>query len=330
MARCCTVASVMTRRFAAVAILALSLVACDSTTPTASPATTGTTRPAPTPSPSTGASAEPSAAVQIDEQAYLAGDAFSLPINDEGIDWLTPSSTPVMPNGQPAVRVAFLPVSCATGTFQIGVADGPPEDAWEASLREGAGEHSSAGAWPAAHVPECEDGQGRSYLQVGYHPLEPGIIHLGASLRNVIDAPTEVDVVPVYTSTDATHPSLTMSSVISLEPRSGPKKLRKATPQEVVSTTFGRATLPDGTAPDQWGFQVTGCGSGGPTWIDITARIGDAEPVQVGQCSDGSFSFAEMSMPLPAEGTPIAVLMAGGTTKSYVQVAEFQWRGDRD
>ena len=30
------------------------------------------------------------------------------------------------------------------------------------------------------------------------------------------------------------------------------------------------------------------------------------------------------------EGTPIAVLMAGGTTKSFVQVAEFQWRGDRD
>ena len=75
---------------------------------------------------------------------------------------------------------------------------------------------------------------------------------------------------------------------------------------------------------------MTGCGSAGPTFIDITARIGTAEPVPVGQCSDGSLSTVEMSLPLPPEGTPIAVLMAGGTTKSFVQVAEFQWRGDRD
>ena len=134
-------------------------------------------------------------------------------------------------------------------------------------------------------------GQGRTYLQLGYHPLDVPTLHLVvANLRNVTDAPTEIELVPVYTSADASQPSLTMPSVISLEPRSGPKKPRKATPEEVVSTTFTRATLPDGTAPDHWGFRVTGCGSGGPTWIDVTARIGSEEPVELGQCSESSFS----------------------------------------
>ena len=135
------------------------------------------------------------------------------------MDWLTPSSAPVMPNGQPAVRVAFVPTSCATGDFLVQVGRRAAEDAWEASLREGATGYSSAGSWPAAQVPECADGQGRTYLEVGYHPLELGTIHLATSLRNVIDAPTEVELVPVYTSVDATQPSLTMPSVIGLEPQ---------------------------------------------------------------------------------------------------------------
>ena len=320
----------MTRRFAAVAILALSLVACDSTSPTTSPAATGTTTPESTATPSTAASAEPSAAVQIDEQSYLIGEAFSMPSNDQGLDWPTPTSAPVMPNGQPAVRVAFLPTSCATADFVVQVDNGPPEDAWETSLSEGATGQSSAGSWPAAQVPQCADGHGPSYLELGYHPLALEIIHLTASLLKVIDGPSKVELVPVYTSVDATQPSLTMASVVGLEPQPGPKKARKATPVEVASTTFARATLPDGSAPDRWGFRVTGCGSGGPTFIDITARIGSEEPVPVGQCSDSSYSTVEMSSPLPPEGTPIAVLMAGGTTKSFVQVAEFQWRGERD
>ena len=313
----------MTLRVAAVALVAaLSLVACDSTSPTVSPTSIAT--------PSTAASAEPSAAIQIDDPAYLAGDAFVLPKNYEGMDWLTPSSTPVMPNGQPAVRVAFVPTSCATGDFVVQVGLGPPKDPWEESLSEAFDEFGTSGSWPAAERPECAEGRGRTYLEVGYHPLAPGTIHLGVDLRNAIDAPTEIELVPVYTSADATQPSWTMASVVALEPQPGPKKLRKATPQEVVSTTFARATLPDGTAPDQWSFRVTGCGSGGPTWIEVSARIGDEEPVEVGQCSGPSFSIAQSSWPVPAEGTPIAVLMAGGTTKSFVQVAEFQWRGDRN
>jgi type IV pilus biogenesis protein CpaD/CtpE len=79
----------MTRRLAAVAILALSLAACDSTSPTTSP--TATKTPARTASPSTVASAEPSAAVRIDEQAYLVGDAFMMPIDEVGMSWLTPA-----------------------------------------------------------------------------------------------------------------------------------------------------------------------------------------------------------------------------------------------
>jgi hypothetical protein len=276
------------------------------------------------------ASAEPSAAVQIDEQSYLAGDAFSMPSNDEGRDWPTPTSPPVMPNGLTAVRVAFLPVSCATADFVVQVDNGPPKDAWETSLDEGAAGRSSVSSWPAAQAPQCADGQGPTYLELGYHPLTLETIHLAATLLKVIDSPSKVELVPVYTSVDATQPSLTMTATVGLEPQSGPKKPRKATPQEAFSTTFARATLPDGTEPDHWGFRVTGCGSGGPTFVDVTARIGSAEPVDVGQCSDGSFSTVEMSLPLPPEGTRIALLMAGGTTKSFVQVGEFQWRGDRD
>ena len=298
----------MTRRLAAVAILApLSLVACDPTTPTPSPAATATAPPAPIPSSSAGArSAEPSAAVQIDEAAYLVGDAFSLPLNLGGMDWLTPSSAPVMPNGQPAVRVAFLPTSCATGDFLVQVGLGPPKDVgrqasvrastetapWVRGRRRSAGVRGRAGSGrtsSSATTPFPRD-----------DPPRP-------SLRTVIDAPTEIELVPVFTSADATQPSLTMPSVVGLEPQSGPKKPRKATPQEVVSTTFTRATLPDGTAPDHWGFRVTGCGSGGPSFVDVTARIGGAEPDRVGQCWEGTFSTAEWSWPLPAEGTPIAV-----------------------
>jgi hypothetical protein len=42
----------------------------------------------------------------------------------------------------------------------------------------------------------------------------------------------------VYTSADATQPSLTMPAS-SAWTAAGPKKPRKTTPREVVSTTFG-------------------------------------------------------------------------------------------
>ncbi len=309
------------RLVVAAVVAALSLVACDPTTLTTSPAATRTNRPAP--------SAAPSAGVHVDGLSYLAGTAFSVPVNDAGITWIAPAPAPVMPNGQPAVRVAFVPTSCATGDFIVQAEIAPPKDPWEASLEVSATERGSMSSWPAQQVPECLEGQGRTYLEVGYHPLALETIHLVVELRNVTDAPTEVELVPVYSSADASQPSLTMTGVVGLEPQPGPEKPRKATPQEVASTTFARATLPDGSAPDHFAFRVTGCDSGGPGFVDITARIGSAEPVAVGQCSDGSYSIVQASLLVPPEGTPIAVLMAGGTTKSYVQVAEFQWRGDR-
>ena len=61
----------------------------------------------------------------------------------------------------------------------------------------------------------------------------------------------------------------------------------------------------------------------------ITARVGDAAPVYVGTCSDGSFTSDYMSLPVPADGTPVVVLVAGGTSKSQMRISEFQWRGDR-
>ena len=213
----------------------------------------------------------------------------------------------------------------------VQVDNGPPEDAWETSLSEGATGQSSAGSWPAAQVPQCADGHGPTYLELGYHPLALEIIHLAASLQKVIDAPSKVELVPVYTSVDATQPSLTMASVVGLEPQSGPKKARKATPVEVASTTFARATLagrngagPLGFPRDRLRLRRSLHSSTSPRGSAARSRSQSASARTV------SYSTVEMSLPVPPEGTPVAVLMAGGTTKSFVQVAEFQWRGDRD
>jgi len=267
--------------------------------------------------------------MHIDDPAYLAGDGFTLSVGDAGGDWTAPSAAPVMPNGQQAARVAFLPASCASGNFTI-TADPAPEDAWEASLRaDGDRHHYALGSWPAAQVPECANGQGRTYLEVAYHPFALGTIHLAVSITNVTDAPAAVDVVPVFTSADATQPWLTTIGFIALEPVSGPEKPRSPKAQEMSTSGFARTTLPDGSTPTYWGLEVTGCGPVGSKPIVITARVGGAAPVEVGTCSDGGYLSDKMSLPLPADGTQVAVLMAGGTTKSQVRVSEFQWRGDR-
>ncbi len=236
-----------------------------------------------------------------------------------------------MTNGQQAARVAFLPASCATGDFTI-TSDAVPEDAWETMLGDPPG--YTLTAWPAAQVPECADGHGWTHLQVGYHPFAPlEAIHLVASITNVNDAPAEVEVVPVFTSADATQPSLTSTGFVAMGPISGAEKPRSASkPREMASYDFARAILPDGTAPTGWGLTLTGCGPVGgkpPGTIVITARVGDAAPVEIATCSDGGYMSGEMSLPLPADGTRISVSTTGGTTKSQVRVSEFQWRGDR-
>jgi hypothetical protein len=330
----------MPQRLAIATIAAvLSLAACGVADPTATPAATG--RPAsPTPAPSPSAapdaspSASPVASLRIDEAAYLAGDAFTLPVGEAGADWTAPSAAPLMPDGKRAVRVAFLPASCAIGSFTITAEAAAPEDAWETILR-GPPVYPVM-SWPAAQVPECADGHGWTYLQVGYHPFAPlGTIHLVASISNVNDAPAEVEVevVPVFTSADATQPSLTSTGFIAMGPISGPEKPRSASKlREMASYDFVRATLPDGTAPTRWGLKLTGCGPVGgkpPGAILITARVGNAAPVEVGTCLDGGYTSGEVSLPLPADRTQVSVLTTGGTTRSQVRVSEFQWRGDR-
>ena len=317
----------------------LSLVACGpSPVPTGPAAPVASASTIPAPSPSVGSLASPSASAsasldgvsRIDDAAYLAGEAFVLPIGDSGTDWIAPSAAPVMPNGQQAVRVAFLPASCANGAFTIMV-DPAPEDGWETSLREDSSEHPyEFQSWPGAQPPSCENGQASTYLQVAYRPFVPrGAIHLVASTNTIGDPPTPVEVVPVFTNADASQPSLTTDGFITLEPVAGPEKPRSATTQELFATDFIRATLPDGTAPTHWGFMVTGCGPVGPKPIVIAARVGGAAPIAVGSCSEGSFSAEQSSLPLPADGTHVAVFMEGGTTKSLLRVSEFQWRGDR-
>ena len=74
---------------------------------------------------------------------------------------------------------------------------------------------------------------------------------------------------------------------------------------------------------------LTGCGPVGDTPLVLTMRLGGAPPVEIGTCSDGGLESGAMSLPIPADGTPVSILMAGGTTKSRLRVSEFQWRGDR-
>ena len=300
-------------------IAALVVVACG---PTPAP-----TAPASAPA---SPSASPDGVLPIDDASYLAGNSFRLPVGETGADWTPPSTAPVMPNGQAAVRVAFLPASCAAGSFTITM-DAAPDDEWETQLQEDGTEHGyTFGSWPAAQVPECAGGQNRSYLQVAYHPFPTdGPIHIVASLTNTTGAPDAVDVVPVFTSADASQPSITASGFEALGPIPGPEKPRGATATVLAAVDFVRTILPDGTTPTLWGYLVTGCGPVGRTPIVLTARVGTTKPVEVGTCSDGSFTSAEMSLPLPADGTRVALLMAGGTTKTQVRVSEFQWRGDR-
>ncbi len=315
-----------------VVIAAMSLVACGNTTPTATTAVTV----APSASSGLTSPAAPSAsadtALPIDDAAYQAGEAFMLPVSDAGFDWTAPSSLPVMPNGQPAMRVAFLPASCAAGEFSI-VADDVPEDPWETTLREdGTTRGYTFGSWPAAQVPECADGQGRTYLDVGYHPLAPtGIVHLTAAIRNFPDAPTAIEVIPVYTSADATQPSLTSDGSAAMGPVSGKEKARPAKPQPFFATDFAQLSLPDGSVPTSWNYRLTACGGSGPTTnpVVVTLKVGDAAPVEVGQCSEGSIVNDVISLPIPADGTHVAVLTSGGTTKSELRLSQFQWRGDR-
>lgn len=228
------------------------------------------------------------------------------------------------------MRVAFLPASCASLNVSI-VADAAPEDAWETLLREDGDERQfTFGSWPAAQVPECaDDGQGRTYLEVAYRPLGPiGLVHLVAQARTS-DVPSSIAVVPVFTSADASQPAFGANGSESLGPLTGAKKARGAKPQLLMAAPFTRVTLPDGSTPTTWGLQVTGCGPVGGTALVLTARVGEAAPVDVGTCSEGSFMSSRMALSLPPEGTMVTILMSGGTTKSQVRVSEFQWRGER-
>ncbi len=312
----------MSARFAVAAIVtALSVAACGVVPPIESPSGDPPTQPSVT------LSASPDSGLRIDDPAYLAGDAFLVPVGDAGADWTAPSSAPVMPNGQWAARVAFLPASCAASDFTI-TADAPPEDDWETALREDNYDFTS---WPGPQVPECSNGQQDwTYLQVAYHPfIGLGVVHLVASVSNVIDAPSEVEVLPVFSSADATQPALVSDGSMSMGAIPGPSKPRSVKAQFFASFPFNATTLPDGTAPTSWALEVTGCGPVGGKPMVVTARVGGSAQVEIGTCMDGGMSSEWLTWSIPSDGTKVTLLLAGGTTKSHVRVSEFQWRGDR-
>jgi hypothetical protein len=322
----------MSSRLAIVAIIAaLMLAGCGTTPPSTAPAS-ATSAPAASELPASLApSPSPNAALPIDESAYLVGETFTLPVDDAGADWTAPSPVPVMPDGKAAARVAFLPSDCSTGAFRID-AEAPPKDDWETTLQDDATQQAyTFGSWPGAQLPECADGRGWTYLDVAYRPIQPiAPIHLTATVTNAIDAPTAIEVIPVFTSADATQPALATNGFASLTASAGPEKSRGAKPKRFFSTDFGGMTLPDGSTPTMWGYELTGCGGPvGEPVVAVTAQVGDTEPVEVGACSDGSFQTSHMALPIPPDGTPLTVFLAGGTNKSLVRVSEFQWRGDR-
>jgi hypothetical protein len=319
---------------AATVVAALILVACGSSPlPSVSAAPVSSASTAPGQPPSAGSPASSDGATLIDDPAYLAGDRFLLPVGDPGTDWIAPSAAPVMPNGQPAVRVAFVPASCPTvaGSVLKIEADAPPADDWETGLQaERSQDPYEIQSFPEAVEPTCANGHTSSYLRVAYRPLvSGGAIHLVATDDNVTDPAVELLVLPVFTSADASQPAIAINGSISLEPLAGPAKPRGAKPQKLFGTEFTAATLPDGTEPTHWGYMVTGCGRAGPTPIVVTARIGAAAPIAVGGCSEGSGTFEMSQLPLPAARTPVALFVTGGTTRSLLRVSEFQWRGDR-
>ena len=234
-----------------------------------------------------------------------------------------------MPNGQPAVRVAFLPASCETDVKLE--ADPTPADAWEADLQGNGADAYEMRMSPSAQVPECSEGHGRTYLQVGYHPLTPfGAIHLAASVATVDGAPTEISVVPIFTSADATQPAFTAVGSASMGPLAGPEKPRPTKPTLMSSETFVGTPLPDGSMPTAWALKVTGCGGTSYDLMTVSVQVGTDAAIEIGWCSEGGGGSNVLSWPIPADGTTITVLIAGGTTKTLARVTQFQWRGDRD
>ncbi len=187
------------------------------------------------------------------------------------------------------------------------------------------------GPWLMAgpQVPDCAEGQGRTYLEVGYHSLAPETIHLAAALRSVIDAPTQVErraglherrCQPAVIDDDqCRRPGAAVWAEEAAEGDAAGGGLDDVRTGDRCRTGRLRTT---GLSRDRLRFR--GSHIRRHHRADRQCRAGRSRAVLGRELLD-----RRASLPLPPEGTPIAVLMAGGTTKSYVQVAEFQWRGDR-
>ena len=315
--------------------LGLALAACAPTPiPTPSPSAVATAQASaaavasPPSSPSAVPSASPNAELPVDDPAFLAGEGFTVAVGDAGSDWAVPAVLAVMPNGQQAVRVAFLPASCEADVKLD--TDPTPDDAWEVDLEDNDAAGYTMTLRPSAQIAECSGGQGRTYLQVGYHPLTTdGVIHLVASSPAVDGGPTEIQVVPVFTSADASQPTLAAVGSVSQGALSGPDKPRPTKPTLLFSDTFVGTRLPDGSMPTAWAIKVTGCGGGSQEMMVVSVQVGSDAPVEIGKCAEGAASSGVLSWPIPADGTRIAVLIAGGSTRTLLRVTQFQWRGDR-
>ena len=239
----------MTSRVALAAIVAaISVVACGVTPPTTTPSATrqaiatpiaGSPAPAPTQSPevvivSTTTPISP---------ATPSRCRWATP----GLDWAPPLDAPVMPNGRPAARVAFLPASCAPATsrsrrIRRRRTPGRPRSSRTATStptprQPGPPPRCRMREWPGADVP------GRRRTTRWHRPAPSTWSPRARTPTSTLSA---VEVVPVYTSADATQPALTTTGDIEFGPIPGPEKPRGKTAQPLATIDFGRATLPTG------------------------------------------------------------------------------------
>ena len=208
-----------------------------------------------------------------------------------------------------------------------------PDDAWVSALKGDATAYD-AQSWPAPQPAQCADGEAAAgYLDVGYLPLRPGD-PIGIETRVTTatgEMPSTLEVVPVFTSADATLPALDEVSTRSISAKTGAEKVLDSTKRRLLASwTFAVATLPDGSTATTWQPEITGCGSTGSKLADATSlslRVGNAEGVPIGDCANGeALSSAEQHLAVPADGTRIRIYATGGTTRTLVRITEFQWR----
>ena len=217
---------VMTRRFAAVPILALSLVACNSTSPTASPAATGAITPGPTTSPSLRCFRRTQRR-RADRRAVLSGRRRILPADQRPGIRTGPRRhrRPSCPTDrQPSASRSF-PRPARGPTSWSRWTTGRREDAWETSLSESASGRTLRGFVACGTGAAVRRRERPDLSRLGYHPLALATVRLRLiELQKVIHSPSKVELVLPPPASTLRSPGIDHGRRRRLEPQSGATK----------------------------------------------------------------------------------------------------------